>query len=121
MKRKHRNCGSAIIEMTLLTPILLGLFYFYITLFLFMIDSGKEMKRMVEVLYAKEDTFEGNDIDIGNNIMIEKGGNKQCVIVKDVVGPFDMELELCRYSDSAVKNIRRWQLVFDTIRTGEDE
>lgn len=120
-KRQRNNKGSAIIEMTLLISILLGIIYLYISLFVFMIETGKEMNGMVECMYSLDNSQTNAGVSNNSNGSISQQGNIICARVNQISGMFLMDLELRRYSDSAVKNIRRWKLAIDTVHTGENE
>lgn len=118
MRKKVHNRGSSVIEMTLLMPIILGVLYLYIGLFLFFVDSSKQMKNMTEALYCTEE----ENGEQGNICMVrQEQGSKLSVSVTDTTGMFNMDLELHRNDDSIVKNIRRWQLATDTIRKRGNE
>ena len=105
--RGKKNCGSATIEMTLLMPIILGVFYLYISFFLFFIDSSNSMGDMVEALYIE-------NVD-GQTVVTQKNGSKSSVYVYEESGIHKKRLELHRFNGSAVDNIRRWQFATDTI------
>ena len=117
MKKGH-NRGSATIEMTLLVPVFLGIFYLYICLFLFMIESSRDMEQMVKALYSTEENDSSHTSEI---VSVTKQGDTSYVAIKDSSGMFDMDLKFCCHQDLEVKNIRRWQFVFDTLRKGENE
>lgn len=120
-RKQRKNDGSAIVEMTLLIPILLGLLYMYISLFLFMIETGRDMNYLAETLYSVEkSTQESNNTNYGN-VKTYKQGSAYYITMRDVSGMFHIDLEMRRYGDFTVKNIRRWQLAIDTVRTGKDE
>ena len=116
MRKMAKNTGSATIELTLIMPIILGVFYLYISCFLFMIESSKNMGDMVKVLYAETEAEKG---DCKAEI-IEQGSTRY-VSLEDTMEMFTINLEFSCYKESAVENLRRWQLAFDTIRTGENE
>lgn len=126
MKKQSVNCGSAIIEMTFLIPILLGIIYLYITFFLFLIESSQYKEWIVESLYCSQETQGDTSEQAGVKnmdgiIKMSKQGTQISVFVNQKAELFDIELEMHRKEDSAVKNIRRWQLASDMLRTGEDE
>lgn len=123
MRKKQLNVGSAVIEMTLLIPILLGIVYLYLSLFLFLINVSKNRNDMVELLYEIDyREQEGDDIsDSTRKIRGTKQGNKISVFEKVGFSPFEVNLELHRNEDSAVENIRRWQFVADAVRTGKEK
>lgn len=104
-KRRNRNSGSAIIEITLLIPVFLGCIYLYIMLFLFLVDSTREMSSLAENLYATEELKKENDVKIN-----KKGKTK--IISIDKTGKlFRLQLEMRKNDSDAIENIRRWQLV----------
>ncbi len=111
---RKRNQGSAVIEMTLLMPIILGIFFLYISTFLCFISESKYIEAMSNYLYS--------DVAVENSGMnkVQQGG-KVSVFFSTTFGQFDMDLELHRNEDNAVENIRRWQFATDTLRAGENE
>lgn len=127
MKKTSENIGSAVVEMTFLIPVILGIIYMYIMLFLFLIESAKYREIMVESLYSIENENGEKAVDSNENGAVsgvmEKSqhGSKISVYIKEQTKLFDIELEMHRKEDSAVQNIRRWQLAADTFRTGENE
>ena len=108
------NRGIAIIEMTLLIPILLGIIYLYIMLFLFLVQSGKCMGIMVDVLYSGSDSTINHNQNV--NLSTIKQGTKESVFLHESMGGFDIELQMHRKEDNAVENIRRWKIASDTLR-----
>ena len=116
MRKETINRGSATLEMTFIIPIILGVFYLYISLFMYMIFCSASMEAMTEELYCAEET-EGVSFGIK---CAEQGGNRYAS-VKDTVGMFEVDLEFSNYKESPVKNIRRWQFAANTFRTGKNE
>lgn len=114
-KNQKRNQGSATIEMTFIMPIVLLIFYLYISLFLFFIHSAENMAAMTEVLYEQEEQEEESGVEV---FATQNVGNKKTVYVNVETGLLSKKIELHRYSDSPVENIRRWQLATDTILSG---
>lgn len=114
-----KNRGSAIVEMTLLIPILLGVIYLYIMLFLFLVQSGKCMGVMADALYSGEEMTATTTKTI--NLSKNTQGNKVSIFLSESTGKFDIELQMHRKEDTVVRNIRRWQLAADTLRAGTDE
>lgn len=106
-KRVKHNCGSATVEMTLLMPIILGIFYLYISFFIFFIDCAGDMKNMAETLYAN-----------GAIETTQNKGSKSSIYIQESSGIHKKRLELHRYNGDTVKNIRRWQLAADTVLSG---
>ncbi len=106
-KRIKHNCGSATIEMTMLMPVVLGVFYLYISFFLFFIDCADDMKNMAEMLYVD-----------GAIEATQNNGSKSSIYIQESSGIHEKRLELHRYNEATVKNIRRWQLAADTVLSG---
>ncbi|MCM1179662.1 MAG: hypothetical protein NC347_05365 [Clostridium sp.] len=104
-RQKGNNRGSALIEMTLLIPILLGCIYFYIMLFLFLTETAGDMYGMAEYLYESERT---NESVAGT---VSKSGNTEIISIKSTGKLFEIRAELRRDASDAIENIRRWQLV----------
>ena len=123
LRKKSLNCGSAIIEMTFLIPVLLGIIYFYIMFFLFLMESAKYKEWIVEFLYSvQEDSSTDTEGKVGERrLPMSKQGTMISVYIDEKAELFDIRLEMHRKEDSAVENIRRWQLATDMLRTGENE
>lgn len=114
--RKKKNRGSAIIEITLLIPVFLGCIYLYIMCFLFFTESAKKMEQLSECLYTsdrKEDKTIENQY---KEIQLRREGNMRCTWVEEQGKLFIFYLELRKDTNQPVENIRRWQLVTDTIQ-----
>ncbi len=114
-----KNRGAAIVEMTLLIPILLGIIYLYIMLFLFLVQSGKYMAAMADTLYSRNNSTREHTQNI--NLSCSTQGTKESVFLHEGLGGFDIELEMHRKEDNAVKNIRRWKIAADTLRERRNE
>ncbi len=109
-KKLRRNCGSAVIEITLLMPAFLGCIYLYIMLFLFFIDSGKRMEQLAECIYTTK-----QESVLEQSIVIRTEGNLKIGRIEAQDEPFVIQLELRKDENDPVKNIRRWQLVADVF------
>lgn len=114
-----KNKGAAIVEMTLLIPVLLGIIYLYIMLFLFLVQSGKSMAIMTDDLYCGV----GSTMDYTQDINLSRSvqGSKKSVFIHESVGGFNIELQMHRKEDNTVENIRRWKVAADTFREGRAE
>ena len=110
MKRK-KNRGSAVIEFTLLTPILFGCIYLYIVWFLFLIESGKRMEQLTEYIYQTEVAQDQHSSSEG--IQFRKEGNTKEAGIDEQEGLFHIRLTIRKDENDPVKNIRRWQFVTD--------
>lgn len=109
---RKRNQGSAIIEMTILMPIILGIFFLYIHTFLCFAKESRFLESMSNYLYL--------DVNVGESSMNKvHQGKRISVFCSESTGLFDLELH--RNGDDAVQNIRRWQFATDTLRAGENE
>lgn len=110
----NRRCnqGSATIEMTGILSVVLVVFYLYITLFLFYIHCAKDLSTMVESLYQHTEQQRNNDEE---EFLIHTMGDKIIIYSRVTMQTLSKELELHRYNDSPVDNIRRWQLATDTV------
>lgn len=108
MKKREKNKGSAVIEMTLLMPILLGCIYFYIMLFLFFVQSGKRMAEIADCIYEE-------NIEETEEVMMRTEGNVKIGKVEEEGKLFRIHIELRKDKNDPVKNIRRWQLVGDVF------
>lgn len=115
------NCGSAIIEMTFLIPVLLGIIYFYIMFFLFLMESAKYKEWIVESLYSVQGDASTGVGGRDGLLPVNKQGTTISVYIDEETELFDIRLEMHRKEDSAVENIRRWQLATDMLPTGENE
>ncbi len=104
-EEKRNNRGSTIIEMTLLIPVLLGCVYFYIMLFLFLIETAEDMYIMAEYLYEPERTKEESVTGT-----ICKNGNTEIIRIQNTGELFEIQAELRKDASDVIENIRRWQL-----------
>ena len=104
-EEKRDNRGSAIIEMTLLIPVLLGCIYFYIMLFLFLTETAKDMYTMAEYLYGTRQTKEENVTGT-----VSKNGNTEIIRIQNTGELFEIQTELRKDASDVIENIRRWQL-----------
>lgn len=112
---RKRNKGSATIEITLLMPIFLGCIYFYIMLFLFLIESGKDMQILAEYLYLEEGnqvTFEQTE---KKTFVKQNDGKIVITSIKEEFSIFEINIELSKDSNNAIENIRRWQLAAELL------
>lgn len=107
------NRGSAVVEMTLLIPIIFGVIYFGIMFFLFLIRSGNCMEIMAKHLYSYENTMDGESSDMLVNE--QKKGNMKTVWVEEEGKLFQIRLELKGNSSDPVSVVRRWQIAIDTV------
>lgn len=98
LKKRKKNCGSAVIEMTLLISIFLGLICLYIFFFLYEMQYATQMEKAIEKLY--ENDFSSTKVQ------------EQCM---DVSNWFEIQFELQKSKDDFQERIRRWQLLHDTI------
>lgn len=105
--KKIPNRGRTVIEITLLIPVFFGCIYLYIMLFLFFIDSTKQLNNICEELYHSENT----EIDRqGGKITFYINGKTYTAAVYDTGKLFTIDLQLSRDGNDAIENIRRWQL-----------
>lgn len=107
--KQRKNRGSAIIEMTMLIPIYLGIFYFYIIFFLFLIECGFLSQDMLECMY----NVETKSAIQGINLIQQ--GNTKVVKASDTNKIFHICLELKGNAEDSTDKIRRWQIAVDTI------
>ena len=108
---KEKNRGTAIIEMTILIPIFLMIIYLYIIYFLGMVELGKNMDDMTELLYCEEEVQE----NAPEGLTVRKTGSMQVITKKQENQYADMQVTVQKKKDSAIKDIRRWQFVTDRI------
>lgn len=108
---KKKNKGSAVIEVTLLMPILLGCIYFYIMLFLFLMDSGNRMEKIAEFMYVTQDMKNKDFGTLNDDIRVRTEGKVKIFWIEEKGRLFDIQMELRRGEGNEVENIRRWQLV----------
>lgn len=107
---RRNNRGSAVIELALLMPVILGFIYLYIMLFLFFTESGKWMAEVAEGIYAEEGTE-----CLTEGIILRTEGETRIGSIQEEGKLFKMQIELRRDKNDAVKNIRRWQLIGDVL------
>lgn len=108
-----KNRGSAIIEFTLLVPILFGCIYFYIMSMLFIVEHGKLADALSKRLYSNEKSMIELLGDSGGQV--HKEGNTEIIEYLGNYEKYDIVLELKKDGSEIVKNLRRWQLVADTV------
>lgn len=117
MNMSGDNRGSAIIEVTIMIPIILGCLYLYIMSMLFITKHGRMADELSAQLYSNQDD---NGLAVGSDGKIEetkdKQGQVEVIKYEGVIDKYDVRFELKKCSDDPVKNLRRWQLVADTIR-----
>jgi hypothetical protein len=104
-----KNRGSSVIEVSLLIPIFMGCIYLYIMLFIFFMESSKQMCVLSENIYAEESE------DLQGGFSLKKEGKMQMIQVKETGKLFEIELELRKDGSNPLENIRRWQLVTSGI------
>lgn len=108
---EKKNKGSAVIEMSLIMPILLGSIYLYIMFFLFLVEYGKEMEYMVEHMYEIGSTENGRSEQTKDGISKRTEGKVRIYRIEEQGDLFDLYLEMRKDENDAIENIRRWQLV----------
>jgi hypothetical protein len=108
-KKRRANRGSSIIEISLLIPIFMGCIYLYIMLFLFFMESSKQMCTMSESIYSQECA------SMQSGFSLKTEGKMQVIRVKETGKLFEIEMELRRDGSEPLENIRRWQLVTSGI------
>lgn len=111
--RKKKNQGSAVIEFTLLMPIVLGCIYFYIMLFLFFIQSGKVMDQLADCIYQPERENVKTQEIVPDGVNLRKEGTAREAWVDWQEGLFHLHLTMRKDENDPVKCIRRWQFVTD--------
>lgn len=113
IKNEGKNRGSMTVEVSLLMPICLGIFYLYIIFFLFLICRGNDMNQVSQQLYKGEGEMTEASLQVENQ-------GRQVVVSKEgeVAGLYGV-VKMCRGGEEPVKQIRRWQLARDTISQGE--
>lgn len=109
------NRGSIIIEMTLLMPVFLVVFYFYIMTFLYYVETGKQMNELAVMLY--QENGESGEVLPGKTetIQIYNQGGTWTGILQDRQKWTDITLVMKRDGSNPVRNLRRWQIVADTV------
>ena len=116
MRSKKRNKGMAVVEITLLIPIIFGVVYLYIMLFLYLIECANTRKILVETLYVNSLQNEKDSKD-GDTKKIKSKQVERTYIDKNW-GEFCIRDEICKGEDSILEDIRRWQIVRNALRNG---
>lgn len=112
-----KNKGSAIIEMTLLIPVFLGCVFLYIMFFLFFIETGREMYYLSERIYAKEVEENNNFTDNSfKEIYVYTQGSTKIANINREDTWFSFHLELRKDESDPVINLRRWQMIANTVQ-----
>lgn len=109
IKGQTKNRGSAIIEVTMLIPIYLGVFYLYIMIFLFLIECGFFLRGMLECMYDVETKSEIHEI------MVTQQGSTKVIKASKTNNIFPIYLELKGNAEDSADKVRRWQIAVDTI------
>lgn len=106
----RRNRGSAVVEVTLLVPIMLGCIYFYIMSMLYIVEHGRVVNSLSEGLYEAIDITEEKSTGEG-------AGSKDGVAsLEESFENYTISLTLQADDSDPVKSLRRWQLIADTVR-----
>ncbi|MDE6626282.1 MAG: hypothetical protein K2K56_07920 [Lachnospiraceae bacterium] len=115
----EKNRGSTIIEMTLLISVFMGVIFFYITFFLFLINSAGQMEQTAEYLYCanEERSHTGKPV----NMQIQKQGDIETAWFEETDSRFLVYVKYKRWVKNPVENIRRWQLAVDLVSQGGNE
>ena len=130
----NRNKGSAIIEITIMVPIIFGCIYFYIMSMLYIVEHGKVADGLSRQLYtvssktvkanstlpapakvntSSTDLTNAEDEEFG---AVQKEGGTEIIRYSGIFEKYNIEMELKKNGDNAVKNLRRWQFIADTVR-----
>ncbi|MCM1497075.1 MAG: hypothetical protein NC124_01265 [Clostridium sp.] len=115
----RKNRGSMIIEITILISVFMGVFFLYITFFLFLIYSAGQMEQVVEYLYSEAE--EEPDMERPVNVQIHKQGDIRTAWFEDPDSRFLIRTEYRRWTKDPVENIRRWQLAVSLVSQGGNE
>ena len=115
----QKNRGSIIIEMTLLISVFMGVIFFYITFFLFLINSAGQMEQTAEYLYCANE--ERSDTGKPVNMRIQKQGDIETAWFEETDSRFLVHVKYKRWVKNPVENIRRWQLAVDLVSQGGNE
>lgn len=107
---KKSNRGSAIIEITLLVPVLFGCIYFFIMTMLFLIRQAQVMD------IAADKAYESADNVAGGVVTECKQGSVRIVKYQEEMDGYNVLVEIKVDDSDPVRNLRRWQLVADTVR-----
>lgn len=102
--KNSTNRGSAVIEMTILIPVLLACVYLYLMVFIHFVNYGKVMADAAEALYGEE--WAGGE---EGKIIVKREGKKKTVSVEEQDNRFTLSVELRKNENEPVKQIRRWQ------------
>ena len=109
----RKNRGSAVVEISLLMPIYIGVFFLYIAFFLFLIECGFIMQDMLEYMYHSETKSENHHSRY--NISVVNQGNVRTVNVSDYREGLTIYFEVRGNSEDFPDKIRRWQIAVDTV------
>ena len=108
----RRNVGSIIVEFTVLMPIFLICIYLYIMAFLYYMEAGKGMDRLSEAIYGQQEEA----VVSGESIYINKrGANREGTFRKENKWAVT-EITMKKDISDPVRNLRRWQIIADTVR-----
>lgn len=116
IRKKKRNRGSTVIEMSLLIPVFLGCIYFYIMLFLFFTGAAKKMEEVSEYAYMSVSTKTEQQKVLSDNARVQREGKIRVIKVEEQGKLFTFQMEFRKDENDPVQNLRRWQLVSDTFQ-----
>ena len=106
-----KNAGSAVIEITMLIPVYIEVFFLYIKIFLFLIECGFMAQSMLECAYNSQTKSE----ILRERISVQTQGSIQTVCGFCDNGVFSINLECKTNEEKPADKIRRWQIAVDTV------
>lgn len=109
------NKGSVVIEMTLLIPIIIGCVYLYIIIFMFFIRQSEMFDIVSEKIYDNSINMEEIYGEEKSAITKDQKGSISTYTNKEQDNWFEYRVELRHMNQDPIKNLRRWQLVRDSI------
>ncbi len=116
VSRRRKNKGMAVVELTLLIPIVLGVVYLYIMLFLYLTECANTRQILAKTLYMDSLADEGGSGNVQAKVLTSKH-IERAYSEKDWEG-FCVRDEMCKGEDSILEDIRRWQIARNALRNG---
>lgn len=114
VSREVRNRGSMTIEVTLLMPFLLMCIVLYITAFLDCVEVAKAMDNLSETLYCSG----SGEKDVTKGAQTYQQGSVETAVFRKEKQWSVLQVEMRKYAENPVENLRRWQVIADTVYEG---
>ncbi len=113
IKHTPKNRGSAIVEMTMLIPVYIGVIVLYINFFLYTIEYGFIMQGMLECLYKPE--TKSQILRERADVSTVRQGSTTIIRGMKTDRFYEINIELMGNEEDPADKIRRWQIAVGTV------